>query len=458
MTGLPSETQQVDPSTAMRIRRELTQTLRLGLPLIAAQVVQMAMGFVDTVMAGNFNAAALAAVAVGNSLYMPLLIFTLGILLVINPIVAQLLGAGKKRRIGENLWQILWLSVFLGVVGWFVLRNIGFVFELFSIEPEIVPIAQGYLEAISWGLPAAFTYSALRYVNEGLHVTKPGMYFALFGLVINIFANYVLMYGHLGFPALGAVGTGWATALVMWAMLVCMVLFTFRTKTRREFSIHEGFGRPAWSFQKEILRIGVPNGVSLGIEVTMFAVAALVIGSMGISTVAAHQVTINFAALAFMVPLGLSFAISARVGFAIGKHDLAAARFIGFVGIGLAGLFMCITATLMLTIPELIIGMYTADPEVTQVAIKLLFLAAIFQLSDGLQVSGLAALRGLKDTKIPMFVNVVAYWVVGLPSGYILGMHYGYGPQGLWVGLISGLSVAAILHNVRFHILTNKST
>ncbi|MCG8607056.1 MATE family efflux transporter [bacterium] len=439
---------------AMKIRREVTHMLRLGLPLIAAQVVQMAMGFVDTIMAGNFNAVALAAVAVGNSLYMPLLIFTLGVLLVINPIVAQLLGAGKKKRIGENLWQILWLSVFLSIAGWFILRNMRSVLEFFNIEPEIIPIAQGYLEAISWGLPAAFAYSALRYVNEGLHVTKPGMYFALFGLVINIFANYVLMYGHLGFPALGAVGTGWATALVMWAMLLCMALFTFRKESCREFMVRQGFRRPVWSFQKEILRIGIPNGVSLGIEVSMFAVAALIIGSMGISSVAAHQVTINFAALAFMVPLGLSFAISARVGFAVGKNDLATARFIGFNGIGLAGFFMCITATLMLTIPELIIGMYTSDPEVTEIAIKLLFLAAVFQLSDGLQVSGLAALRGLKDTKIPMFVNVVAYWVVGLPSGYILGIHYGYGPEGLWVGLILGLSVAAVLHNVRFHLLT----
>jgi MATE family multidrug resistance protein len=278
-----------------KIRVEVVRTLKLGLPLIVAQVTQMSMGFVDTVMAGNFNAAALAAVAVGNSLYVPLLIFVLGILLVINPIVAQHFGAGQKKRIGEELWQMLWLSVFLALPAYFVLRNMIFILELFNIQREVIPIAQGYLQAISWGLPAAFCYFALRYFNEGLHVTRPSMYIALIGLVSNIFGNYVLMYGHLGFPAMGAVGTGWASTLVRWIMLFCMVCVTFRKQIRHEFHILQGFRWPTGPFLKEMIRIGLPNGFSLGIEVTMFAVAALVIGSMGLNEVAAHQVTINFA-------------------------------------------------------------------------------------------------------------------------------------------------------------------
>lgn len=439
-----------------RVYGEIVKTLKLGLPLIAAQLVQMSMGFVDTIMAGNFNAAALAAVALGSSLFMPVFLFVIGLLLAINPIVAQLLGAGKKEKIGETLWQVIWLSLFVGIVGFFVVRNLTFILHLFNIDPGIIPITDGYLKAISWGQPAAFCYFAMRYLSEGLHVTKPGMYFALIGLAMNILGNYVFMYGHLGFPAMGAVGTGWATTLVLWTMLTFMVLFTFRRSMRQEFKIRQGFQGPRRIFQKELLHVGIPNGISIGIEVSMFALAALIIGSMGINNIAAHQITINFAALTFMVPLGLSFAISARVGFAVGTKDEKQARFAGFVGIGLSAFFMCLSATLMFTFPEYIIGIYTSDVSVRTIAIQLLFLAAIFQLSDGLQASGLGALRGLKDTKIPMFVNIVAYWVVGLPSGYLLGIHYDMGPRGLWIGLILGLTVAAILHNVRFHLLTKR--
>lgn len=281
------------------------------------------------------------------------------------------------------------------------------------------------------------------------------MYFAMFGSILNIFANYVFMFGHLGLPAMGAVGTGWATTLVWWIILIGMILFTFRKKICQEFQIVHSFDWPHWKSQQEILKIGIPNGFSFGIEVTMFAVAALIIGSMGVSQVAAHQITINFAALAFMIPLGLSFAITARVGFAVGQKELDKARFIGYIGITISTLVMCLTALLMLTIPEIIIGVYTKEADVARIAVGLLFFAAIFQISDGLQVSGQAALRGLKDTKIPMLVNVVAYWVVGLPLGYLFGINYDLGPAGLWIGLILGLSVAAVLHNLRFYLLTN---
>ncbi|MCH8019121.1 MATE family efflux transporter [candidate division KSB1 bacterium] len=438
-----------------KVRKEIINTLKLGAPLVAAQLMQMSMNVADTIMAGNFSAEALAAIAVGNSLWVPLLLFVLGTLLAINPIVAQLFGGGKKEQIGKNLWQGLWLGLFLSVPGFFMVRNMSFIMDFFNIQPEIIPTTLGYLNAISWCIPAQFCYFALRFFNEGIHIAKPSMYFAIIGAVINIFANYVFMFGHLGFPAMGPVGTGWATTLVWWMILIGMILFTFRKKIRQDFQILHSFDWPHWKSQKEILKIGIPNGFSFGIEVTMFAVVALIIGSMGVNQVAAHQVTINFAALAFMIPLGLSFAITARVGFAVGKNELDEARFIGYIGIAISTLVMCLTALFMLALPEVIIGVYTKEDDVARIAVNLLFFAAIFQISDGLQVSGLAALRGLKDTKIPMLVNVVAYWVVGLPLGYLLGINYALGPAGLWIGLILGLSVAAVLHNLRFYLLTN---
>lgn len=422
--------------------------------MVAAQLVQMSMGFTDTIMAGRLSAEDLAAVAVGNSLFGPIFLMIMGLLLAVNPVVAHLHGEGESGKIGKNVWQALWLSQFMVIPCFFIFRNMIPVMEFFRVKPEIIPLTQGYLDAFSWGLPAAYGYFALRFFNEGLSITKPSMYFALIGLGFNIVGNYVFMYGKLGFPALGAIGTGWATALVQWIMFGCMALFTFRKSNNAQFSIYAGFRRPEWLYLKDILRIGVPNGISFSIEVSMFAMVALIMGSLGVKTVAAHQITINFAAFTFMIPLGLSIATTARVGFAVGRRDLELARFIGYIGIGLSVLIMCLTATVMITLPELIAGMYTQDIEVKNIAVSLLFLAGIFQISDGLQVSGFGALRGLKDTKIPMFVNVIAYWMVGFPTGYVLGLKFDLGAEGLWIGLIVGLTVAAVLHNWRFYRLT----
>lgn len=434
---------------------ETRKTIKIGLPIVAAQLVQMSMSFVDTIMAGHFGARDLAAIAAGGSLYGPFMFMTVGVMLAINPIVAQLHGAGKIRPIGQNLWQVLWLSQILAVPCIFVFRNMETVMGWFKMQPEIIPVAQGYLDAFSWGFPAALGFFALRYFNEGVAITKPSVVIALIGLGFNIIGNYVFMFGHLGLPAMGAVGTGWATTLVWWISFLAMALYTFRSSNSNRFQIRSGIRRPVWHFQKEILRIGLPNGISLGIEVTMFAIAALIIGSLGVNELAAHQMTINFAAFTFMIPLGLSIATTSRVGFAVGQEKLHLSRIIGYIGIGLSVFVMSITAAVMMVFPEIIIKMYTQDFAVAAIATKLLFLAGVFQISDGLQVSAMGALRGLKDTKIPMIVNVLAYWVVGLPTGYFLGIVKGFGAEGLWVGLIFGLTVAAILHNWRFYRLTS---
>jgi MATE family multidrug resistance protein len=211
---------------------------------------------------------------------------------------------------------------------------------------------------------------------------------------------------------------------------------------------------PEWSYLKEFLQVGVPIGLSSTMEVSMFALVSLLMGSLSAIAVAGHQVAINFSAMTFMVPFGLSTAITTRVGNAIGKKKMHEARRRGYVGIALATGFMSLTAIIMYLFPDLITSMYTQDAQVQNVAISLLYMAAIFQISDGLQVSGYGALRGLKDTTIPMIVNFIAYWIVGLPLGYYLGIVQQIGPQGLWMGLIAGLTIAAILHNIRFYLLT----
>jgi MATE family multidrug resistance protein len=439
------------------LQKEAGITLKIGLPVIIAQLLQMSMNFVDTVMAGNLSAQDLAAVAVGGAVFMPLMMLAAGILMALTPIVAQLIGGRNFEEVGTNVRQGLWLSLMLAIPIFFTIRNLEFVMHFLDVTPSIIPLAQGYLDAISWGIFGVSGYMALRFFNEGMSVTRPAMYFAGLGVVVNILANYVLMYGKLGFPELGAVGCGYASAIVGYVMLLGMLLFTIKHPPYQRFHIFSSIRMPEWSYLKEILQVGIPIGLSSTMEVSMFALVSLLMGSISTIAVAGHQVAINFSAMTFMVPFGLSTAITTRVGNAIGKGNMPEARMRGYVGIVLATFFMSLTAIVMYLFPDLITEMYTQDANVQEIAIGLLYMAAIFQISDGLQVSGYGALRGLKDTTIPMVVNFIAYWLVGLPLGYYLGIMRGVGPQGLWMGLIAGLTIAAILHNIRFYMLTKSS-
>lgn len=414
----------------------------------------MSMNFVDTVMAGNLSAQDLAAIAVGGAIYFPFIMLAAGVLMALTPIVAQLLGARNITDIGRNVRQGLWLSQMLALPIFLIVRNLGIVMPLLDVTPEIIPVALGYLDAISWGIFPIFAYMALRFFSEGLSITRPGMYFALVGVFVNIAGNYILMYGKLGFPEMGAIGCGYASSLVAFVMFFCMLLFTASFDSFKRFDLFGTFRLPEWNYLKEVLSIGIPIGISSAMEVTMFAVVSLLMGSLGTNAVAGHQIAINFAAITFMVPLGLSTAITTRVGNAAGAHSYSEARKRGLLGVGMCVTFMACTAIIMFLFPEYITSIYTDDSSVQSVAVGLLYMAAIFQISDGLQVGGFGALRGLKDTKIPMYVNLISYWIVGLPLGYYLGMVQQIGPQGLWMGLIAGLSIAGILHNARFHHLT----
>ncbi len=436
------------------IKKESRKLLSIGGPIIATQLLSMGLNFVDTVMAGNLSALDLAAVAIGNAIYMPVAVFCMATLIAINPIVSQFLGARKFEEIGKSARQLLWLILILGIPGFFVVRNLDVVMNLINVTPEIIPIAHGYLKAVSWGFIPLLTYMGIRYFSEGLSVTKPAMFIAATSLVFNIGANYVLMYGKLGFPALGAVGSGYATSIVNTIAAIIFIAFTASFKPFKRFDIFKRPTLPDWDYVGELVKVGIPNGVSSSMEVLLFAAVSLLMGTLSVNVAAAHQIAINASSAMFMIPFGLSIAISQRVGFSIGQGSMKMARFRGFTGIVICTGVMILSALLLFSIPEFIIGIYTHDPEVSNLAVALLFMAAVFQISDGLQVGGFGALRGLKDTRLPMIVNFISYWLIGFPTGYYLGIHLDYGPKGLWFGLICGLSVAAVLHNYRFNKLT----
>lgn len=431
-------------------RKEAGATLRLGFPLILAQLLQMSMNFVDTVMAGRISALDLAGVAVGSSLMVPLLVLGNGTVMAVNPIVAQNYGARRFDRIGSNARHALWISLLVAIPFFFILRNLYGLMGLIGVEEEIISIADRYLKAISWGIFPVMAYSALRYFNEGLSVTRPTMYIALVGTLANIPVNYVLMFGKLGLPRLGAPGAGYGSAIVYWLMFLLILLFTSRFHAWRRFRIFGAFRLPESEQLREMLSIGIPIGVGAAMEVTMFAVTSLMMATLGTVAVAGHQVAINFAGLTFMVPFGLSIAVTARVGVSAGRGRLEEVRQRGSAGILLSVLFMCLTAVFILLLPDLIASIYTNDPAVREMSVQLLTLAAIFQISDGLQVGAFGALRGLKDTRFPMFINMFAYGAVGLGLSWFLGLYKELGPRGLWTGLIVGLTIAGVVHTVRF--------
>ena len=443
-------------SNLKRFGYESLQTLKLGTPVIIAQLLQVMMQFVDTVMAGHISSNDLAGLAIATALYHPVFLLMLGILFAVRAIISQLYGGGNSSEITANVIQGLWLSQALALISICILVYPEPVLNLMGYESEVIRVAGEYLRALCWGMPAVYAYIVLRTFNEGLSYTRPNMYISLLGLGINIIGNYTLMFGHFGFPALGAVGAGWSTSLVHWVMFAVLLVYCLKSTLFKSYRNYVSFKRPAWLYLREILRIGIPNGFSLTAEVGMFAMVSLMIGTFGATAMSGHQIAINIASVTFMVPLGLSIAISIRVGQAKGRGNSRDARYIGFAGIFLCIIVMAVTASIFILVPENIVGFYTYEENVRTLAVQLLYMAAIFQLSDGMQVGALGALRGLKDTRVPFLANVLAYCGMGLPMAYLLGFHFHFGPVGMWVGLIAGLSIAGVMHCWRFQILTRR--
>ena len=422
---------------------EFKHLAKLSLPITIGQIALIATGFVDTVMAGRISPLALGAIAVGANLWIPVYLFCVGLMMAVSTMVAHYFGSGQYASIRDLIKQALLLSFVLGILGLYAVRLMAALMVWIEIDAGIIPVATEYLYAVSWGIPAICAYLALRFVSEGIGYTRPMMFIQLIGLVINALLNYVFMFGKLGVPAMGAVGAGWATATVMWINLLVLVFYIL-THHRYALIWQSVKCRIDWSRTGEMLRLGLPIALTLVSEVGMFSAVALLMGSLGVIEVAAHQVAINFAGMMFMIPLGISAATTIRVGHALGEQQAREARFRGMAGISLAAMCMFGTASTMLLFPELIVSIYTEDAAVGNMAVSLLFMAAIFQLSDGIQVSAAGALRGMKDTLYPMLASVVVYWFFGLPVSYYLGIRQEFGPQGLWMGLVASLTFAAV--------------
>lgn len=432
------------------LRRQMLVTAKLALPLVLGQVAAVAMSLIDTLLAGHHGARTLAGVAVGSAIWSLVIMVVIGVLMAVPPAVAQANGAGRRAHIGPLFRQALWLALALGLILLALAQASDTLLEAMGVGADIRPMAMDFIHAIAWGAPAFALYLCCRCLSEGLAWTLPTMVFGLLGVVLLLPLGFVLMFGAFGLPALGAAGLGWATTAVLWLQLLAIIAYLARSPRFADLQLFTPFERPRWAPIRELLRIGLPMGVSVIMEGSLFVATLLVIGSMGAVPVAAHQIAINVASLCFMVPLGVAMATTVRVGHAAGAGDPRAMRWAAGAGCAIVLLTQTVSAMLMVFAGPLIAHAYTDDPTIATLASTLLLYAAAFQYPDGIQTLSAGALRGLKDTRMPMWITLCAYWLVGMPLGWWLGVHRSHGAQGMWIGLIASLLVAATLLAARF--------
>lgn len=427
---------------------DIRATWHLAWPIAIGQLATTGTAFIDAVMAGHVSAGDLAAVSVGSSIWVTMMVTLMGFLLAISPLVAQKIGANDLKPIANLTQQALVQALILALIGLVLIRFLLPIFNHLGLEAVVAHKAGEFLKAVSWGLPAFACYRVLYCYSAALNQTKPMMVISIFCLLLNIPCNWVLIYGHWGFPAMGGVGCGWATAFCVWVnflLLAAWIRYAHVYKNTHPFRAWQSID---WHAQKQLLKLGLPIGMMFFVEVSAFSLIGLLIASLGTVTVAAHQITLNFSSLTFMVPMALGTALTVRVGHAIGAGDYKAARFIGQTGIRMGLCIALLTGTTMIFASRLIAGFYTSDTVVLMLASQLLVLAGFFQFSDATQVVVAGVLRGYKSTRGPMLIHLTAFWVIGIPLGYLLTFGTstlpGYGVQGYWIALVAALTCAAL--------------
>ncbi|RZA18451.1 MAG: MATE family efflux transporter [Lysobacteraceae bacterium] len=429
---------------------EVRQSARLAAPLAAGHLSHGLVGFVDTVVAGHHGTTTLAAVAVGTALFWLPMMLPMGTLMALPPSVSQLDGARRRGEIGPLWRQSLWLALGLGALLFVLITVLPLMLGPMGIAADIIPGATDFLHAIRWGIPAFTLYLCMRYLSDGLHWSLPTMLIGFGGLLLLAPAGYVLTNGLLGSPAMGAAGLGWASAAMFWVQLLAFALYLRVSPRFADLRLYARFERPQWPVIRGLLGRGLPIGVTITMEGSLFIVTALLIGRLGEVPVAAHQIAINVASLCFMIPFGVAEATTVRVGHALGRGDRDGIRRAYFAGLVLVLGTQALSALVMLLGNHAIVALYTGDLVVGALAASLLLYAALFQFPDGVQVLSSGALRGLNDTRVPMWLAALAYWGIGMPVGAGLGLALGWGPRGMWLGLTAGLSVAAFLLCRRF--------
>lgn len=440
--------------TLPAVRTEISSLWKLAWPILIGQLATVGMGAADVAMTGHTNPEELAAVSLGAAIWSIVLVTVSGIMMAINTLVAHEIGAARHDRVPHIVRQSLWKALLVGLVACLLTNMAALVFDHLMLEPFVAAKAKLFVHIISCALPPFAAYRALYGYSTSINQTKPVMVIALAALALNIFVNYLLIYGHWGMPKMGGVGCAVATTCCVWMMLLAMLAWI-----RIAPAYHATYPFTHWEWPQmasigPMLRLGLPIGVTYFAEVSAFGVISLLVARFGVIQVSAHQIALNFSSVVFMVPLTFGIALVTRVGHAVGEANLRRARFISWVGVAMSLTAAIVSATLITVFRHQIAQAYTSDPQVQALCAQLLLFAALFQLSDATQVATSCAIRGYKVTRQPMLIQLLAFWGFSLPIGYVLGL----APQGFiwspaepmaaagfWIGLVTGLTVAAVL-------------
>ena len=419
------------------------------------QVGVTLMGFIDTVMVGRFSTTALAASAVANAIFFILTVLGLGIVSIITPLVAASHSKGDKENCGAILSAGVRIAIFTGIIFIGIAYLLVEIFYVFDQPKDVVPLATEYLVIITFSAVPLLLFRSFKHFAEGLSQTKPAMYVTYASVVINFFLNWILIYGKLGFPALGLAGAGYATLLTRCIMAVGIFVYVFRHPDFKPFLTKFSWLKNTKAHINEILRKGLPTGFQMFFEVSAFAGTAVMMGWLGEKPQAAHQIAINLASITYMAATGFSIAGSIRVGNAYGAGNMKQIFRAGTAALVLGFAFMLICCLAFIIFNDPLVHLYNSNPEVVHIATTLVVIAGFFQLSDGVQVVSLGALRGIGDVNIPTIITLFAYWIVALPVGYFLCFSLEWAAKGMWVGLLLGLTFSAILLTLRFYWLVH---
>lgn len=448
-----------------RHRLETRALVRLALPIYGAQLAQSGMSVADIIMSGRASAVDLAAVSVGASLWVPLMLLMTGTLMGATPIVAHRVGGGRYDRVRAGAHQALWVALgFGGLCALALAFGALPIFRWMDIPVDVAALANDYLVAVAFGIPAVAFYQALRAFSDGMHHTRPALWMGLLGLGVNVPCNYLLIYGGPGLvdllgaplparieqlPALGAKGCGIATAISMWTMCLGMGIYVLRSRAYAPVTLWADPTPPRLREIGELLYVGLPIGLAIFFEVTLFTAITLLVAYLGEVTVAAHQIALNVTSVLFMLPLSLSMALTVRVSNRLGAGDPDSARFVAWNGTAIGLLMALLNGLLIWLLAEPVLSIYSTNSDVKTLAMSLILLAMLFQISDSLQVNLAGALRGYRDTRVVMGITLISYWVVGLGVGHLLGRGLAgfeaMGIHGYWIGLNAGLTSAAAL-------------
>jgi MATE family multidrug resistance protein len=436
------------------IRYHLRETTTLALPVSIGQLGHVMLGTTDSLMVGRLGEVPLAAASLGHSVFVLMLVFLIGICNAITPLTAIAAGKNDHDEAGTVFRNGLLVNVSAGVLLMLVTWLASSSLTLMKQPPDVVDIAVPYLRIMGCSFIPISIFLSFRNFIEGLSFTKPAMVIILLANGVNVFGNWVLIYGNLGFPALGLTGAGISSLMVEVFAAVSLAVYVQRSRHFRRYHPLLHFRGLRFPMIRRILRLGVPSGVQYVFEAGSFSFSALMMGWIGATALAAHQIALNLASISFMITLGISNAATIRVGTAFGRGDREEVRRAGFAAVIMGWSIMGLAALIFITFRHALPMLYIDDAAVHRVAAQLLVLAALFQLSDGTQAVGHGMLRGLTDVTVPMFIAIVAYWCVGVPMSYLLAFPAGLGPEGVWIGFVAGLTVAALSFVYRFHRLT----